>query len=223
MLIRRSFEALILVFSMACGTPATAPAAAPDCPPPEALECPEPPAAVDPVEAVEIQVVAGECALSAIPAGLIEETTAEQNEVVIALVRDWVNGKRNPWLSPSEGILFAKSEDDLGGDPPHPTWTQEQGTRACGHQTLWLRDRLLALLRLHADPEYGDPIQCSGNVCCYSDLGEYDSRGGVVFSQEGEGWRLRAGYEVAVNGTISGEHADELREGVNVQLQGLLA
>lgn len=228
---RISLKTLSIALCLAaCGSPAS-PATTPEplsCPPTESVECPvEAPVVVeappaDEEEPTERQVIAGECDLDAIPAAMLEETTPEQNEAIITAVREWVNGESAPWVVAREGILFAKSEDDLGGDPPHPTWTQEQGERACGVQTLWLRDRLLAQLRLHAHPEYGSPIQCTGNVCCYSALGEYDSGGGVVLSSQGDGWRLRAGYEVAINGTIGGEHAGEMSEQVKRRLQRLL-
>lgn len=229
MLTRRPFQTLFfLCLIAACGAQESGPATTPEsvsCPPAEALECPAP-AVVEPVTATvepeEIQVRVGECDLAAIPAALIEETTPEQSQAVVAAIQAWVNGHGAPWLLPREGILFAKSEDDLGADPPHPTWTREQGTRACGQQTLWLRDRLLAQLRLHGSADYGSPIQCTGNVCCYSALGEYDSGGGIVMSSQGDGWRLRAGYEVAINGTVSTEHAGGVNEQVKRRLQRLL-
>lgn len=233
MLTRRPQETLLVLFLVtACGAPSGGPTTTPEllsCPPAESVECPQPEPATEPVAATtpdepadERVVVAGACDLSAIPAALIEETTPEQNDAIIAAIHSWVNGQSAPWLIPREGILFAKSQDDLGADPPHPTWTREQGERACGVQTLWLRDRLLAQLRLHADPGYGNPIQCTGNVCCYSALGEYDSGGGIVMSSQGDGWRLRAGYEVAINGTVSTEHASGVNEQVKRRLQRLL-
>lgn len=238
MLTRRSVETLFaLVLFSACGAPSNSSNTTPPvCPPAESIECPEPAPTEPPAEPVEVatepvaqeatpeerQVLAGACDLDAIPAGLIEETTPEQNEAIIAAVHGWVNGQSAPWLIPREGILFAKSQDDLGADPPHPTWTREQGERACGLQTLWLRDRLLAQLRLHADPGYGNPIRCTGNVCCYSALGEYDSGGGIIMSSQGDGWRLRAGYEVAINGAVGADHTSEVNEQVKRRLQRLL-
>ena len=232
---RVSLKTLLVSLCLsACGAPSSGPATTPEplhCPPAENIECPAPaeapppletPEDTAPAEATERQVIAGTCDLAAIPDAMIEETSAEQNEAILAAVRQWVNGQSAPWLVAREGILFAKSEDDLGADPPHPTWTREQGERACGVQTLWLRDRLLAQLRLHADPGYGNPIQCTGNVCCYSALGEYDSGGGIVMSSQGEGWRLRAGYEVAINGTIGAEHAGGVNEQVKRRLQRLM-
>lgn len=207
----------------ACGSAAPCPTCPePACEPvaggaePVADEPAAEPAAEEPVtEAPEpdegrVRVVRGTCRADAVPAAMRETLTDEEAELLAARVQGWMDSDYNPFgIAPRQGIAFAKSEDDIGSDPPHPTALLEQGVLACGVEARWLAAYVGAQLLMHGGPDGNGPITCDGNVCCYPALMEYDSAGGVVFARVGEGhWRLRAAYEAADNGTLGEDFVD---------------
>jgi hypothetical protein len=157
------------------------------------------------------RVERGECNLSGIPESMRVELDDDAAARLVNEVERWLN---EDWSSfevvPRAGVFFAKSEDDLGADPPHPTATQAQGKHACGLEAEWLAAAAQRAMRLRGLPDGNAPIRCQGNVCCYAALGEYDSAGGVVFAPQGEDrFRIQAVYEVADNGTLGADYITE--------------
>ncbi len=206
----RSLVSIALVLA-GCGS-STPPAECPPCaestgavavqpqpqPDPEPEQEPDQPIEEPPGPLVNV----GECELDWLPPGIVEDVPAEATEQLVEIVRAWI---ADPTISPPaidsrQGILHAKSEDDLGADPPYPTHTQPGSGRACSSESIWLRDHLRAELARQASEDYGG-VTCQKNVCCFSGM-EYQSDGVVVFRQmpAAEGnppWVLRASYEVA--------------------------
>jgi hypothetical protein len=201
--------ALVLAFGCGTGAPASEPvvcAPCPQCPPvPESggseVAPPETPEEGDPA------VAAGECDASWLPPGLAADVDEAATLRLVEMVRGWIASRDLPGVDVAAGVVYAKSEDDVGADPPYPSFLGREGTLACGRSAVWLRDRARSLLQLHADPEMGDGVRCSENVCCYTALGEYDSSGTFVFDMRpDERIVLRAIAIVADNGTLGEEY-----------------
>lgn len=147
------------------------------------------------------RVERGTCNLAGIPAFLQTKLSVEEQEDLRVEVERWLRDVGNLWVVPRAGVLFAKSADDSGADPPHPTFVKAQSQHACGIEARWLADATRVSMNQHA--AYGAPIICQDNVCCYAALGEYDSAGGLVLSRTApHSWQIRAVYEVADNGTL---------------------
>lgn len=210
-------RALLSLLLFACGTappsaacprcatcaeaaPSTVEPAPPDAPPSPDLEV------RDEAHAV---VEAGACDLRGVPESMRVALDAEASERLARRVEGWLNEQGGFVATPRAGVLFAKSEDDLGADPPYPTHVLAQGVHACGVSARWLVSASRATMRARAGADVG-PVRCQGNVCCYSARGEYDSAGGVVFAQSEHGhFVIRAVYQVADNGTLGAEFVAE--------------
>jgi hypothetical protein len=216
----------VLVLACGCGSTTQQPAA--ECPP-----CPECAAAPQVAETTEVveedlmledeaepSVSAGACDTSALPPGLAVDLSDDEANALLEEMRTWVEGEGIPGLDYGNGTLFAKSEDDTGMDPPHPSWIGRNAERACGMHQVWLRARAMDMLALHASPDMGSEVRCSDNVCCYDAPMEYSSSGTYVFARTDEGrWVLRAMVEVADNGTLGAEWIAEERAWVTSALR----
>lgn len=175
----------------------------------EAPACPEEPAA-DPEVPERIPVEAGVCDLRGVPESMREALDAEASARLVEEVDRWLNGEGGFVVVPRAGVLFAKSEDDIGADPPYPTSVQAQGIHACGVESGWLANAARQSLRARGGPYRNGPIRCQGNVCCSLARGEYDSAAGVVFvPRQGGSFAIRAVYQVADNGTLGGDFIAE--------------
>jgi len=196
----------------------------PACPPPtEAATdlAPQPDEDFSVDEPPRALVDAGECDTSWLPPGLATDVRDDEARELLELVQSWVEGRYGPAIDHERGIAFAKSEDDLGADPPYPSFVLRDASRACGRNAVWLREHARSLLETHASPEFGGGVQCSENVCCYDALGEYDSGGTLVFARAGEEggrWTLRAVAVLANNGTLGNEWVDGERAWVTAAL-----
>lgn len=158
-------------------------------------------------------VVAGECNLAGVPESLRAPVSDEDAETIRAAIE--------AWLSPYEhglpvdlrgGVLFSKSANDVGHDFPLSLAERAQATRACGQQALWLEAHLRERMRTHSRSDVGEPVRCSGRVCCYRSFGEYDSAGGVVIGGPADRLVLVAGYQVADDGMMDVEYIGEQYE-----------
>lgn len=169
-------------------------------------------------EPAEAMVDVGTCEMGIVPEALVEDVSDEDTAALVELVRRWVEGGR-PALDYGRGTLYAKSEDDTGMDPPHPSFVGRDAELACGRHQMWLRERARVLVSTHASPEYGNGVRCEKNVCCYDAAMEYDSSGTFVFSKRDDGqWTLRLVAEVADNGTLGAEWIEAERAWVTAQL-----
>lgn len=178
----------------------------PECPPASGGSevTPEEPPAEEPAGPA---VAAGACDVSWLPPGLAADVDDAATERLLEMMRGWLVSRDLPGVDVAAGVVYAKSEDDTGADPPYPSYVGREGTLACGRNAVWLRDRARSLLQLHADPEMGDGVRCSENVCCYSALGEYDSSGTLVFDiRADERIVLRALAIVADNGALGEDY-----------------
>lgn len=146
-------------------------------------------------------VTVGACDVGWLPPGVVIETTPEDTEALAAALRTWLGAGavRELRIDLRRGIVHAKSEDDLGADPPYPTRTGAQSTLACGVESEWLADHVRATFARQASPDFGG-VACQGNVCCFSGM-EYMSSGVLIARRETiEGtthWVLDAYVEVA--------------------------
>ncbi|MAQ13859.1 MAG: hypothetical protein CMN30_03580 [Sandaracinus sp.] len=172
-------------------------------------------------EPAGVEVLAGSCDLENLPPGL----AVELEEADAARVRDevarWV---RDPWgsLEPDpRGVVYAQSEADGGADPL-PRWLREQGTRACGLDARWLLAWLRQRMRTQGGPELGAKVTCQGNVCCFPDMGEYSSSGGVVFEMNADQLLARAAWQVADNGTLGEDTVAAGQRAVRRRMTALL-
>ncbi len=189
-----------------------------------AAACEEELAAVEPdVEEGEgeLSIGASPCGVSVLPADVVIDLDEDAEQALREQLRIWISGEGMPGLDPSRGTLFAKSEDDAGRSPPHPTWVGRNAERACGTHQKWLRAHALRLLARHAPAELGSDLRCSENVCCYDAPMEYSSSGTFVFAPaDGGHWTLRAVVEIADNRTMGDEWVDAERAWVTEQLAG---
>ena len=235
-MIRRIALALVLTLG-GCGAQA-APA---DCPEPAPVEQTPAPNSTEPGEDVAneapapeelgelededersapIRVVAGTCERRMLPPGLHQELDEAASAQLRERMSRWLN---DDWghhaFAPRRGIAFAKSADDAGGDDPPPSWENEQSLHACGIQARWLVASLRQRFVVHGGESGQAPVTCDGTVCCYDDMGEYSSSGGIAFEEvSASGLQLRAAWEVADNGTIGEEYAESLYDRVRSQL-----
>jgi hypothetical protein len=168
----------------------------------------------------EILVAAGECDTSWLPQGLPTDVSDAEAAELVSIVEGWMGRRSAPGLDVAVGVAFAKSEDDVGSDPPYPSFLGRDAERACGRNALWLREYARTLIQVHASPDMGDGVTCTENVCCYEALGEYDSSGTFVFLPGGddEPWSLRAVAFVADNGTLGEEWVEAERAWVTAAL-----
>lgn len=149
----------------------------------------------------EPRVTIGECDVGWLPPGTVVDTTPEETETLAQAMREWLGegAVRELLVDTRRGIVFAKSEDDLGADPPYPTRTQAQSTLACGVTATWLTDAIRNRFARAASPDFGGVV-CQDNVCCYPGM-EYLSRGIVIARRETVAdtprWILDAYVEVA--------------------------
>jgi hypothetical protein len=165
-------------------------------------------------------VSAGACDTSLLPPDLVIDLSDEDAAELLAEVRRWVVREHVPGLDYRHGTFYAKSEDDTGMDPPHPSHVGRNAERACGMHQLWLRHRVLDLLVLHARPDMGSAVRCSENVCCYAAPMEYASSGTFVFAKTDDGrWVLNAAVEIADNGTMGDEWVAEERTWITAALR----
>ena len=147
------------------------------------------------------RVAVGTCDVGWLPPEVVIETTPEDTEALAAALRTWLGAGavRDLRIDLRRGIVHAKSEDDLGADPPYPTRTGAQSTLACGVESEWLADHVRATFARQASPDFGG-VACQGNVCCFSGM-EYMSSGMLVARREtidgATRWVLDAYVEVA--------------------------
>lgn len=147
-------------------------------------------------------VTNGQCEIAWLPKGLVTDLPDAQAKSLIEAVGAWAKPRsvRNLMIDSQRGIAYAKSEDDLGGEPPFPRHTDAQGGLACGLQSLWMADSIHDAMTLHAQPSYGG-IRCEDNVCCFDGM-EFVS-GGILVARrvtppDGEPrWVIDAYAEVA--------------------------
>jgi hypothetical protein len=146
-----------------------------------------------------LAIHAGDCDVGWLPDGMLEDLPFEQSQDLVDAMRQWVGrpsirGLRIDW---SRGIMFAKSEDDLGSDPPYPNHTRAQGQLACGVVADWLADHIQEAFARAAD---FTEITCHDNVCCFSGM-EFVSRGILVARTDASApshpWIIEAYVEVA--------------------------
>ena len=189
-------RALALILVLAGCTPAVPPPAAPcqrDGRPPERIE--------EAPESTEGQVRAGECETDWLPEGtVVDLSDAEANELIEAMAR-WLGGdvSAQPRIDLERGVVFAKSEDDEGRDPPYPSTSSEASMLACGLTARWLRDHVRSVFALAAQPDMGG-VTCDENVCCFQGM-EFVSDRAIVLRRVTEGaapaWVLVSAHEVA--------------------------
>lgn len=154
-------------------------------------ECPEAPTTgaeapvVSPVEPMhEPRVIAGTCETSWLPAGTARDLSDADEAALASAVREWLAGEGYRVQPGSGGIVFAKSEDDRGDDPPYPPEASALAARACGLGARWLVDHLRARLEIPAGPD-GEGLVCDENVCCFAGM-EFVPHGTVVFARDAE-------------------------------------
>ncbi|UJR78421.1 hypothetical protein [Sandaracinus amylolyticus] len=129
----------------------------------------------------EPRVIAGTCDTSWLPEG----TTRDVADASLASeVRAWLGGEGSRIVASRTGIVFAKSEDDRGDDPPHPPEAAALAARACGLGARWLVDHLRARLSISAGPD-GDGVTCDDDVCCVRGM-EFVPNATVVFRRDAE-------------------------------------
>ncbi len=190
--------------------------------PTEAAEPSEPsePSAVQPAREqarAAPQVTVGACDVGWLPEGTVVDVSPEETESLAEAMRQWLDegAVRELLVDTRRGIVFAKSEDDLGADPPYPTRTQAQSTLACGVSAGWLTDSIRSDFARAASPDFGG-VTCQDNVCCYPGM-EYASRGILVARRETVAdtprWILDAYLQVA-EAALGEEHVTRNREHV---------
>ncbi len=151
--------------------------------------------------------VTGTC--GALLAGVKTDLNDADAAELVELVTGWMRSQDRPRIDARLGVLFAKSEDDLGGEPPYPSFVRESATRACGLSALWLVDHVAQDFRLHGNPQ-DSGIRCDENVCCFPAMMEYDSSGTATFRKTSDGaWVIESYVEMADNGTIGLEHVQQ--------------
>jgi hypothetical protein len=214
-----------VLLACACGNDTTAAPASALCAP--CPECPTTPAesatgsevVEEPTPAEGPLVVAGTCDTSWLPPGLVTDVDDAATLRLVETVRRWIERDDLPGIDVATGVIYAKSADDTGADPPYPSFVGREGVLACGHNARWLRDHARGLLALHAAPDMGEGVHCTENVCCYAALGEYDSSGTLVFDlREDERVVLRALAIVADNGTLGEDYVRSERQFVTGEL-----
>ncbi len=191
-----------------CGASAAPLCPEPVAPPPDPATA-GPQAGAEPAEP-EPWAIRGECNLAGVPESMRQTLTDEESDALIARMHEWLESDWHGFAIPEQtGMLFAKSEDDIGADPPYPRSFLAQGVHACSLEGEWLLAGIKQAFRRHGAPESRNaPIACAHNVCCYTALGEYDSAGGIVFARSPNGWQVRAAYQAADNGTLMQETID---------------
>jgi hypothetical protein len=153
----------------------------PACPEVVAPAEPRPSATVDEEPAIP-QVRAGSCDVGWLPSGTTRDLSDDDAEALASAVRDWIAGDGSQVIASERGIVYAKSEDDRGDDPPYPPEAGPLAARACGLGARWLADHLRARFALSAGPD-GDGVVCEENVCCSAGM-EYVPHARIVFSQD---------------------------------------
>lgn len=155
-----------------------------------------------------VRVSTGSCDVAWLPPGMVVDVTDEQAASLVEAVREWAapGGIRALMIESQRGIAWAKSEDDLGADPPYATHTRAQGGLACGVASRWLADHVQVAFARQASPDYGGVI-CEENVCCYAGM-EFMSRG-ILVARLSQGpdaprWVIDAHAEIA-EATLSEE------------------
>lgn len=171
-----------------------------------------------------LRVRVGECSTDWLPPGVVRDVPPEHTEELVALLRAWLSEEPldRPRIDLPRGVAFAKSEDDVATDPPHPSWTAAQGLRACGLTARWLHAHLADMFALGA--RHGG-VRCQGNVCCMAGM-EHVSTRGIVLRRELEHdqpvWVLESAYEVA-EGTLRDDVVARNRREVARELGRLAA
>ncbi len=142
------------------------------------------------------------CSVDWLPPGVVRDVPTEQTDELAVLVREWLAPRPRvaPRIDLQGGIVFAKSADDSGADPPHPRSTAATGEHVCGLHAVWLRAHLRSTFALAASHD-ADAVRCHQNVCCVPGM-EYVSDRAIVFRRvESEGapafWVIDSAYEVA--------------------------
>jgi hypothetical protein len=150
--------------------------------------------------------------LAWMPNGYVRDVGDDKTTALAQLVEGWAaSDSEEPRILYRKGVVFARSEEDLGGDGPYPRSVHVQDQRVCGEASVWLR---AALQRRLAN----DSVTCDRNVCSYSG-GEYAPDGFLVFHEidlDGEKqWTLDAWIEVyradLSSETIAQNQADVVR------------
>ncbi|WP_053236167.1 hypothetical protein [Sandaracinus amylolyticus] len=128
------------------------------------------------------RVIAGTCDTSWLPEGTTRDVA--DDESLAREVRAWLAGEGGRIVAAHDGIVFAKSEDDRGDDPPYPPEASALAARTCGLGARWLVDHLRARLSIAAGPD-GDGVTCEDDVCCMRGM-EFVPNATVVFHRDPE-------------------------------------
>ena len=114
-----------------------------------------------------------------------------------------------PSIEYRRGILYAKSADDRGDDPPYPRSADPDAKRVCGNAALWLRDYLRARLA------YAD-LSC-GEDACESSAAEYVPLQRLTFHRTNDGWAIDSWtltYEAALGREYAQENIDFVKTSI---------
>lgn len=165
----------------------------------------------------------GECPIDWLPPGVVRATSGDETEELAAQIRSWLeDGHALPRVELVRGIVFVKSADDEGADPPYPVSSAAASLRACGLTATWLRAHLRSIFASAAGPDM-DGVTCDRNVCCVAGM-EYVPNRAIVFRRITEGdeavWIIESTYEVA-EATLSEERVTENRRYVAGELTRL--
>ena len=228
----------MLVLGSACGSSAacgrdeparvqvaepTPPVAEPD----EPAHATEPTTPVDPIEPPPAhepagpEVVVGSCDVGWLPADIVTDVPAQETESLAETMRAWLaeGAMREVFVDRQRGVAFAKSEDDLGADPPYPTHTQAQSELVCGVSSRWLTDHVRARFSLSASPDMGG-VTCEKNVCCTPGM-EFVSNAILVARRttvnDEPRWTLDAYVEIA-QAALGEEYVERNRRYVSREL-----